>query len=107
MKRSRYADTEHWNMELIQAANADAGLYWFEPDTLRFFRSRVGYQVYQGPGGIYFVSSEKGPSEIRAFTVRKFNPEDASIDTSGPFNELTRSVAHRRARDMARHGVAA
>ena len=75
-------------IESIKAANKAAGLFWFEPDTLRFFRSRIGTRVHQGPGGVYFVTSERFTSPRgngpRLFSVRRAYP-DGSIDTVGDF----------------------
>jgi hypothetical protein len=93
-------------MDAIKAANAKAGFYFFERATLRFFRSRIGQTVYEGPGGTYFVTSEQfvgsgGYAAPRAYTVRRFNP-DGDIDTVGPkFNTVTKAVAARIARQMA------
>lgn len=94
---------EHWTMTAIKAANKAAGRYWFEPGTLRFFDSHVGQTVYQGAGGVYFVSSERfhgsrGYSAPRRYTVRQFDPETGAVDTVGPFNELMRSAAIAKAK---------
>jgi hypothetical protein len=94
-----------WNITAIKHANKTAGKHYFEPGTMQFFDSRVLSYVYQGPGGVYFVTSEQfhgsTGSKPRAFTVRRFNPETAAIDTFGPFNELTRERAQRIARIAA------
>ena len=98
----------HWTLNRIKEANRQAGQHWFAPDTMRFFKSRVGCKIYQGEGGVYFVSSERfeasnGYRAERCFTVREFHPTDKSIDTphGEPFNEHTRAVAHSRARKYA------
>lgn len=96
-----------WTIDDIERANDRAGYHWFEPATKRFFRSRVCAEVYQGPGGIFFVTSEKGPHSGRAFTIREFKPETADIDTFGPFNTLSRSRAQRLARIAADYREAA
>jgi hypothetical protein len=96
-------------IEQIKAANHRAGRFFFEPATMRFFRSRVGSSVYQGPGGVFFVTSEQFVASVwndrrsygRHFTVRQFNPETADIKTVGEFNKLTRGCAHRAARKLA------
>lgn len=80
--------SREWTIDAIKRANADRGLHYFERGTMRFFRSRVGQTVYQGPGGIYFVTSEQfvpssGRPEPRRYSVRKFNPETADISTAG------------------------
>lgn len=92
-----------WTINGIQAAVMGSGSHWFDRDTLRWFRCRVGEKVYQGPGGVYFVTSEKGPFEHskRAYTVRQFHPQDNGIDTVGEFNELTRAAAHSQAAELA------
>lgn len=90
-----------WDIGMIERANENAGRHWFSPSTKRFFRSRVLDDVYQGPGGIFFVSSEKGPLGKRKFTVREFKPQTAGIDTFGPFNEMSRERAKRLARIAA------
>ena len=91
----------------IKEASQGAGSHWFDASSMRFFRSRVVPQVFHGKGGVYFVTSEKGPNEQRAFTVRKFDPVTAEIDTFGPFNMLGREKALRAARIAAEYPEAA
>ena len=95
----------HWTIESIETAVTEAGSHWFEESTLRFFRSRIGWQVYQGPGGVHFVSSEKRQGfgcddGDRLFTVRRFNPDNpGSVETVGDFQQYrSRSGAHAAAR---------
>jgi hypothetical protein len=93
----------------IRNRNGAAGQHWFEPATLRFFRSKVLSAVYEGPGGIYFVSSEQfvgsdGVAAKRKYTVRRFHPGDATIDTVMPFNELSLYAAQKLARERAAGG---
>lgn len=83
-----------WDMTAIRAANALVGGHWFDRNTLRFFRSQVLRTVYQGPGGVYFVSSEQfDDTSPRRFTVRQFDPATGDVDTFGEFNELGRAAA--------------
>jgi len=75
------------SIDQIKAANAAAGLYFFSPDTMRFFRSRVASSIVYG--GRYFITSEQfhalyaadGP---RLYTIRRCN-DDGSIETIGEF----------------------
>jgi hypothetical protein len=90
------------------------GRHWFDADTTRYFRTRYpegGYTTADGQQ-CFFVTSERGPRNVRAYTVRVLiAPEgyDAKafprlaweVETVEPFNELTRSVANRMARDLA------
>ena len=80
--------------------------YFFSKDTMRFFRSRVLWQVFAGTKEVYFVTSEQFQSSTgyrapRKYTVRAYNPETDDIRTVQPFNDLTRSRALRIARDLA------
>jgi hypothetical protein len=66
------------------------GGHFFDADTMRFFRSRIGSRVFTGPGGIFFVTSEQrtgmdGTERPRTYTVRQFNPLDGDIRTVGEF----------------------
>lgn len=86
----------------IELRNRQAGFFWFEPATKRFFKSRVSETVYEGPGGVFFVSSEKGPSGRRMYSVRRFNKETGDISTAGEFQGyLTRNAAHAKAAVLA------
>lgn len=87
------ATNRAWTINDIQTAMRQNGSHWFDPDTMRFFKSRVLSTVYQGSGGIYFVTSECGPSGHRAYSVRKFTPETFDISTVGEFNEMTKARA--------------
>jgi hypothetical protein len=93
--------TKHrtYTIEQIKLANRNANGHWFDPDTLRFFGSRVLATTY-GPdsnGLIYFVSSERtgfDQDAPRAYSVRAFHPPTATIDTVGEFcGHATRSLA--------------
>jgi hypothetical protein len=107
--RSKYP--EFWTMSDIQKANADAGRSFFSPDTMRWFRSRVSDEVYQGPGGVFFVTSEqdKGLSIYpRLYTVRQFLPENAEVKTVGDFQQFRNiGFAKRAAKYYATSGLVA
>lgn len=98
--------TQIYDMDDIRRIARYHGSHWFSPSSMRFFSSRVGSKVYQGVGGIFFVSSEQlrysdGTCERRKYTVRQFNPETGDIDTMREFNEMTRSQAVKYARLLA------
>lgn len=94
-----------WTMQEIKACNKARGHHWFEPGTMRFFASRVGNDVYQGPGGIYFISSERFMDDPRRYSVRRFNPKDCSVDTEFEFQQFpSRGSAVRAAKRLARGG---
>ena len=70
--------SRYYSMNDIKRINKNTGHFFFEKDTLRFFRSRVSDSVYQGPGGVFFVTSEQnhgfGGNYPRLYSVRTFNP---------------------------------
>lgn len=91
-----------WTIESIKKADRDAGRFYFSPGSMRFFHSRAGEQVYQGKGGVFFVTSEQLDSKSpRKYIVRQFTPEPVNIFTVGPFNRLSRSKAHTAAKKLA------
>jgi len=94
----------------IRARHRNACGHFFDDCAMRFFDSTVECKTFVGVGGVYFVTSEQfhsstGYSAPRAWTVRRFNPNTAEIDTVGDFNTLTRSQAFDRARRLAAGGV--
>lgn len=96
----------------IERAADRAGSHFFDRDTKRFFRSRILPDAFHGQGGCYFVTSEQfedhtGHRAKRKYTIRKFNPIDASIDSFGPFNVLSRSRALRIAKIASEYPEAA
>jgi hypothetical protein len=95
--------TDYADMGDIKECARECGSHWFEKDTMRFFKSRVGDRAYaDGRGGAYFVSSEKGPHGPRKYTIRKYDPKKCSIETIGKFQQYrTGAVANRIAKNIA------
>ena len=90
----------------IELSNTQRGQHFFEAGAKRFFRSRIGQEVYEGPGGIFFTTSEQfrpsiGPAHARKYTVRRFNPETGSVDTHGEFQAYNTAASARRAARLA------
>ena len=91
----------------IKRRNEASGGCYFEPGTMRFFRSRVMCDTFRHPDGrVFFVTSEKrtgfrcedGP---RLYSVR-VQATDGSIDTVGEFQGYrSRSGALAAARRFA------
>lgn len=77
--------------------------HWFSRSAMRFFHSRVGEYGYQGPGGVYFVSSEQFNAQSpRLYSVRR-QKADGSIETVGDFQAFkSRSGAHAAAKRYAK-----
>ena len=81
----------------IIESNEKAGYHFFEPQTLRFFRSRVHSVVY---GGSTFVTSEQfsfnGRTEPREYRVRVAMADGSIKSLDMKFK--TRALAHDNAR---------
>jgi hypothetical protein len=90
----------------VKKRNKAAGQFFFEPDTMRFFSSRVQSSIYvAGDGRAYFVTSERDTyrdrQPRRLYTVRVAQL-DGSIDTVGDFQGYeTGGAAHTAARKAA------
>jgi len=61
------------------------GSHWWDRDTMSFFGTKVSSQVYNGPGGVYFVTSDfTGFDRIsRGYTIREYTPGGTVITTVG------------------------
>lgn len=98
---------QYWTIADIKAANRAAGRHFFDQGAMRFFNSRILPTVFQGPGGIYFVTSEKYDSSLRgpgSYSIRKFFPSDASIEGVGEFQSYASAEeAKRDAKRFAAH----
>lgn len=92
-----------YDLALIKAAHQNHGGHFFSAGALRFFRSRISEKVHQGPGGIYFVTSEQfDECSPRLYTVRHFQPISCGIDTVGQFQQhATGRPAHAEAARLA------
>jgi hypothetical protein len=101
-----------WDIDAIREADFRAGRYFFSADTMKFFSGRILPTVYQGPGGIYFLTSEKftgsnGVSAPRKYTVRQFISDPVDIRSVAGFNQLSKRHGQTIAAVLAAgHGVA-
>lgn len=106
-----------FDIDDIKRLNTQAGLHFFDKSTLRFFNSRIGRNVYgvwfgssatnaRRNGGQYFTTSERNDmgEYPRCYTVRRFNPDDNTIDTIGEFQQYkTSKQANDAAQRYASH----
>lgn len=71
-----------YSIKDIRRANKEAGGHFFDPDTMRTWHSLILPEVYEGKGGVFFVTSERDEGALsRRFTVRQFHPETARVTT--------------------------
>lgn len=97
------AVTTPYSIDDIKDCNRQAGKKFFSDENMRFGKSRVSDKVYQGAGGIFFVTSELDFFDMRRYAVRQFEPETGAVATVGSWHGLTRSVAHGAAKMLAAH----
>ena len=92
-----------WMVERIEEANRAAGQYFFEADTKRFFRSRTLQGTHEGPGGVFFVTSEKAGFEdrTRVRTIRVFIPATGEVATACEEKFATTYQAKKAATELA------
>lgn len=90
-----------WTVNTIKDAVRATGSHWFDPDTMRFFGTRVLPTVWQGPGGVFFVTSDKRFDGKRGHTVRQFKPEDSSVHSSTEIGMMSEKNARTRASQLA------
>ncbi len=92
------------NFRQMALINADKGRHWFEPDTMRFFKTRLcGNALPGNNGNMFFVSSERGPNKVRAYSVREFEVNTGTVNTVGKFQEFdTLYQANKRLNELCR-----
>lgn len=91
------------SMDEIRRVNATLGHNWFSPDSMKWWNTRVGENLYAGH---IFVTSDAPGHDGRAYTVRAVHA-DGSIGTVGDFMAYaTRGAAHRAAATIARESQA-
>lgn len=74
----------------IRRANDDAGYFYFSPETMDFFSSRVYPELYKDveENKIYFVTSEKDgmtATAKRRYSVRVFDVATSDVETVGEY----------------------
>ena len=73
--------------------------HFFDKDSMRFFDSRVCVEAFDGPAGVFFVTSERFrgfgcPDGPRLYTVRRFDRKTGAVTTPGTFQAFkTRTAA--------------
>lgn len=72
-------DTTFDTIDDVISLNRSTGHHFFDPDTMRFFNSRIETELMRGR---FFVTSEQGPHMARAYTVRVAG-DDGDIGSVG------------------------
>jgi hypothetical protein len=95
-------------IEEIVRQNKAAGGKFFAPNTMKLFGSRLSSKVHEGPGGIFFVTSEKSfNGQYRTYDVRQFLSDTKRVVTVSPSGGFMKpKKAHEIAEWFARVGGA-
>lgn len=95
---------QQWTVDAIRQAMTASGSHWWDKSAMKFFGTRVLPTVYQGRGGIYFVTSEQPPHGERGFTVRQYRENRNDIKTIGNVADHSRDEAMEIAKSRAAFG---
>lgn len=68
----------------FEILNEKKGFHFFKPDTMRFFKSKILDFDYKTG---FFLTSEKGPNGVRAYTLRQANFETGNVESVSAFQE--------------------
>jgi hypothetical protein len=68
-------------IEEIKSLTEKAGNKFFTPGNMRFANSRISAKTFEGPGGIYFITSEASEHMDRRYSVRRFSLNPTRITT--------------------------
>jgi hypothetical protein len=85
------------DIEGIKRLNKEAGHFFFSPNSMRFFKSRILSSVEEVPTGWMFITSERFETLPRHYTMR-ICYRDGSIKTVG--QEAAYSSARQARRAM-------
>lgn len=94
--------SQTYTINQIKQANREAGYRWFDPDQMRFFGTQVLPRVYQGPGGVYFITLDKDYSGKKLNSLRRFDPETGSVNTVGDAASMSLAEAEAMAYEFAK-----
>lgn len=72
-----------WSQNDLERALSRAGSHFLEPDTMRFFKSRVNYILPITEEVVLFTTSEKPPYGPREHAVRMFDGEGVETVRKG------------------------
>lgn len=91
-----------WTISSIKAANRAADLYFFSKGATLFFNSKILPSVYQGSGGVYFVTGERMEQYMPySYKVRQFHPDSGRVTTAK--SDIGQEfLAKETAKDMAK-----
>lgn len=90
MEQFRMSIVKTMDMADIKALNEAQGGFWFSPETMRFFKTRLSKLAFRSTSGshAFFVTSEQDRDYRRRYTVRKCDLQTGRIATHGDFYSI-------------------
>ncbi len=76
----------------LRECNRIGGYFFFSPQTMRWFSSRLHTGGFTTPRGIYFLTSEKPPHAAREYRVRQMNRDGSVNSHDATFSTLKRAT---------------
>lgn len=73
--------------DIVTLYGAREGRHWFDPKTLKFFKTRLPRTGVATPWGNFFITSETNWSDVKKFTVRWQEPVSRNIKNIGDFHQ--------------------
>lgn len=89
------------NIAEFKRANEGSGHYWFSPDTMRFFNSKVHGDLITIGERQFFITSEQGPHQDKPLYSIREAMADATVDTIGEFQGYPSVASAKRDLDFA------
>jgi hypothetical protein len=81
--------------------------YWFEPASMRFFKTKLPAIAYETAAGLLFITSEVNPSGEKRYSIRR-QTVSGDIKTVGPFHFYpTRAAAAAEIKRIHQQGESA
>jgi len=89
MNNREFLSLGNYQVNEIKDKSEKLAKYFFNQDTMSFFKSRISELTWQIEKSIYFITSEKNRYEDpRLFTIRE-STEKGDINTIGDFQQYS------------------
>lgn len=89
----------------MKQANETAGKYWFSPDTMRAFRSRILSPLWPVKDGTIFVTGEDNFNHTRRMYSIRFIHNGAGVGPRGIVDDISTFGEYSTARTAKRHAA--
>jgi len=84
MTQKEFIKSGQYLIKEVEKRAEKGAKYFFSPDAMRFFSSRICQLCWKKDNDIFFVTSEKNGNSYRKYTIRK-SSTSGDITTMGEF----------------------